>query len=449
MSGDWLPVLVVLGVGALAGLLAAWRFGLSGSSSAPSETADEELRLADLEQRRDDLYERLRASDNEADRRVLEEQAARVLREIDEIRGALPASLKAKKDMKRASSEQPAAAAAAGSKGGRPMLVGFLGGAAMIGLVAVLVFLAQRDAKPDPSAMGSPPASAQGGDHPPVPLPPEVEARLASLRQQVEADPTDLVARKQLALALLASEQYFEAFQIAETILAGRPEDPDGLYVRGMVRMTMGQDDLAMSDLDGVLEQYPNHILALAGRGMVFMQRGDREAAVLVWERALEAAGGSHPDLEQLLVLARDPDHPPIGAPASGQAPAPPGSATPAPASSPSAAQPAPQVASDSFGVRIELAPGLTPPRGATLFVFLRESEQGPPSAVRRVHDPVFPLDVALGPDDSMMGRPLPDAGTLTVRLDADGSASTTGENDLAAEVAARAGASVRVVLGG
>ena len=80
--------------------------------------------------------------------------------------------------------------------------------------------------------------------------------------------------------------------------------------------------------------------------------------------------------------------------------------------------------------------------------MFLRGEVGGPPAAVKRLQNPVFPLQVILGPQDSMLGRPLPTAGTLSVRLDADGSASTRGDSDLVVETEMQAGSEITVVLG-
>ena len=439
MSSDWLPVLVVLAVGAIAGLMLAR--GLvrrqpskaPGGSKRPRRGADD-LRINDLEARRDELYEQLRRSETDADRRQLEDQAARVLRELDELGAARESASRSDAKLEGGGEEaQPSP--------GRPMLVGFLGGVAMVSLVGVLIYFAVSDARPREGVAGPQPAqTTEEGEHPAADLPPEVQARLDALRQRVAADPSDIVARKQLAMGLLASGQFFEAFQNAGEILNGNPTDPDGLYVQGMVRMTMGQDDMALANLDQVLEQYPNHVLALAGRGMILMRQGDREAAIIVWERALEAAGGSHPDLEQLLAMARDPAH------AERMTSAEPPDAGRSRGGDSSATA---EVAGDEFAVHVDLAPGVVVPRGAILFVFLREGEGGPPSAVKRIQAPSFPLEVTLGPGDSMMGRPLPREGTITVRLDADGSATTRGEGDLSVDGRGRAGSALRLVLGG
>jgi tetratricopeptide (TPR) repeat protein len=455
-------VLLVLAVGALAGLLFARRLGRRVAeapvrrSRRSAVDPDDRLRRADLERRRDELYEQLQRSDNEEDRRQLEDQAARVLRELDRLSESTGGHAEAVRATAVGSTGAAGSTAPVASRrSGHPMLAGFLGGAAMAGLVGLLIYFAVRDAKPEAgSPAAAPPAAsapASRSEHPAAELSPEAQARLDALRQRVAAEPGDLVARKQLALALLASEQFFEAFQISDEILAERPDDPDGLYVQGMVRMTMGQDDVALAMLDRVLDRYPNHVLALAGRGMILMRGGDRDAAVIAWERALEAAGGSHPDLEQLLAMARDPDHPGLeSAPEAASGPAGTSSAQRGPdPAGPAAGVGGAGVAADRYGVRVELAPGLSAPPGAVLFVGLRAAGAGPPAAVKRIEGPVFPLELTLGAADSMMGQALPDQGTLTVRLDADGSASTRDGSDLSTDAAARVGTSVRLVLGG
>jgi len=446
VSSTWLPVLVVLAAGLVSGLLAARR--LRSESPQSSEAADRVLRLADLERRRDVLYRQIRSSEDGSDRERLELSAAHVLRQLDELRGDSAADGSAASQPSPAD-EAPSDAAASVApvveptpvpSCGRPMLAGFLSGAALVALVGVLIYWAMSDAEPQAQQPGGQPAAATlpGGEHPTLSLPPEVQAEIDILRRRLEADPTDLLAHKQLALALLAAESFMEAFDMANGILATLPDDPDGLYIQGMVRLTMGQDDEALPLLERVLDQYPNHIMALAGRGMVFFRRNDREAAVLIWERALAAAGGSHPDIEQLLSMARGTD---------GEAPADPApvSSAPAPASVP---PPAVEVPADSYSIDIVLAEGVEVPPSATLFVFLRADQQGPPSAVKRIQSPIFPARLSLGPSDTMLGRPLPESGTISIRLDADGSASTKGEGDLVYEIDARVGSSIHVVLG-
>jgi hypothetical protein len=66
---------------------------------------------------------------------------------------------------------------------------------------------------------------------------------------------------------------------------------------------------------------------------------------------------------------------------------------------------------------------------------------------VRRIGSPRFPLEIELSQADSMMGGDLLDAGLLTARLDTDGSATTRGPGDLAAQVEAAVGDFVSLVL--
>ena len=61
------------------------------------------------------------------------------------------------------------------------------------------------------------------------------------LRRQIEADPTNLDLHRALTQLLLMNGRQFDAFQQAQRILEVDPEDPDGHYVSGIVRLQMGQ----------------------------------------------------------------------------------------------------------------------------------------------------------------------------------------------------------------
>ena len=52
----------------------------------------------------------------------------------------------------------------------------------------------------------------------------------------------------------------------------------------------------------------------------------------------------------------------------------------------------------------------------------------GPPSAVKRIDSPSFPLDLTLDSSDAMPGlggRPFPQSGVVSARFDSDGNVST------------------------
>ncbi len=452
---SWLPGIAVLVVGLATGLGMAWRMMRRASVAENEQQAgDLRLRIADLEERRDDLYRRLRAEElatNEV--LALERAAARTLRDLDETRSQLK-----KVSPKEAGPKKPAAGVAEEPTSAKqptpaafrhPLLVGFSFGAAMVALVGILIYWAIRDAAPKGGAAVSgtraEPAEGMPTDHPEVPaagMSPEVETRIAELQAQLESDPGDLMARKELALVFLSHDQFFPAFQQAEEILRAHPDDPDGLYVKGVVRFTMGQADQAVELMDRVLAQYPDHVLALLVRGLAFMRLGDRGEAIVTWERGLEAAGGHHPQIEEFLAATRATEaQEPSGPPEARQS-APQG-ALPAAEGIESSEPPAP----GTYRLVIELAPGARAAEGATLFVYVGADDEGPPIGATRVVDPTFPMVVSLGSAESMMGDALPAAGVVTVRLDVDGSVATESEGDLEARAEARSGSTTRLVL--
>ncbi len=440
----WLPSLLVLGIGLAIGLAAS--AAVRRGRKRRTGKAGQELQLRDLEARRDDLYRRLRSPDlNPGDRESLELAAAHTLRELDRL-----APGRSKSKPPAAAVPRPAAAEGAPLPiGGRhPALVGFVAGMAVVLLVGTLVYLAVRD-----SGAGGAPPPPSGATEAPHPasesLPADLRRELEQLEAAAAAAPGDLLARKRLALGRLDAGLLFEAFADAEAILAAQPEDPDGLFIQGVVRVSMGRGAEAIDLLDRVIARYPEHLQAMIYRGLALAQGGDSEQAIATWEIALEMAGGSHPDLQMLLQQAYAQQQ---AAPAASPLPSTPppapttASPPPAPPSAPPEATP-PQDAT-AYRVTIELAPGGSIAPSAVLFVFLRPGETGPPVAVKRIPAPRFPLQLTLGADDAMMaGAALPAAGTLVARLSASGTA-TRGPDDLEVSSTATLGQPVRLVLG-
>lgn len=339
-------------------------------------------------------------------------------------------------------------------------MVGFLAGVATCLVIGGLVYWATQGAKPKPemgadtgatAPMGqmapmaqapspdasSPEAAARAHDES-ADLAPEVRAQLQQLRAQVQAAPQDLNARRQLSVALLNANQLMEAFEQARELQKVAPDDPDGLFVEGVVRLAMGQWPLAVQLMDRVLTQHPDHVLAALAKGQAEAALGQTAAAIATWRKGLAAAGGKFPPIEELLAEAEA---------GGGVAP---GTA----ASAPAAGEPAAPATGGGglYRVHIELAPGTAGPKGVagnppTLFLALRGDAPGPPAAVKRITDPTFPLELTLSADDSMMGQPLPASGNLSIHLDGDGNASTKEPGDLTAAVQAFSGTPVTVIL--
>ncbi|MEJ2086439.1 MAG: tetratricopeptide repeat protein [Acidobacteriota bacterium] len=376
-DSTWVPGLVVLIAGLAAGLLLGWRLRRQRAAQSQVNDPDLELALSDLEERRNDLYRRLHSAEEDhlgqAEREALETAAARTLREIDRLRPQMSRSARKAGGAKASShrKEPDRDASAPPQPRARPALAGFASGALLMAVIAVLIYWAFRDAQPKPDPMTGVGAMSTSDDPHgnEGPMSAEVMARVETLRGRIQADPNDWMAKKELALTLMSSGQFFEAFELSDEILGTFPEDPDALLVQGVVRLTMGQNDTAVNLLDRVLAQHPDHLQALLYRGLALYQAGEIERAVDSWEMGLEMAGGRHPDFEELLAMASAPAAQPQVAPPPAE------SVTPSEQALPSAGE--------GYPVQVVLAPGTAPQPGSTLFVFLRPEAGGPPVAAR------------------------------------------------------------------
>ena len=261
-----------------------------------------ELQRTDLSSRRTDLIARLKQGGLEAaDRRRLQVSMARVLKELDEVEEAI-AGLGPPREARRQAAGQPAGRAFVQA---HPLLSGVLLGGGVVGLVAALVIWAQGDARPDPQAEQE---MAQGGGQTDFrgqpPLPPELAPRAEELQRQIEEDPSDLEAMRALMQLMLTNGRAFDAFQTAQLALQIAPEDPDAHFVSGIVRLQMGQTQVALDSLDRALGSDPGHEQAALMRGLLLLQLGDRDGAVATWERANEVRAS--PRLQQVTGMARE-----------------------------------------------------------------------------------------------------------------------------------------------
>eukprot|EP00741_Cyanophora_paradoxa_P012575 tig00020614_g12151.t1 len=98
--------------------------------------------------------------------------------------------------------------------------------------------------------------------------------------------------------------------------------------------------------------------------------------------------------------------------------------------------------AGESVSGIIDLAPGVPQPDKGVLFIVVRRFglENGPPAAVKRVDNPIFPLFYTIGNEDMQQGGKFPAEVGITVRLDADGDGDTftRNVNDLVGRVSQR-----------
>lgn len=431
---SFVPGLIVMGVGLVVALLLALRLRRASTSSKK----DLDLEIEDLQMRRDEIYRKLREEDGELldveERAQLEMAAARTLKRLDELQPAVPKTERRGGGTAKSTPQAAPQPARAG-------VTGFALGVGMASLIAVLLFWASGDATPRPPETPVAAAPDDETHNQLQQMSPEGRARAASLTARLEANPRDLPARKALTETFVMEGFFVEAFEQTETILADSPGDVDALYFQGLVRLTMGQGDQALVLLDRALTTQPDFVSARLVRGITRLRAEDREGAIEDWRAGLQAAGGAHPGLEQLLRLAES------GASMEEILSAPPGPSRPPPASMTPAGTPIPEIAGDPYRLRLEVAEGVPLPATGVLFVSLRGDFPGPPAAVKRIDAPSFPLEIELDERDSMLGRPLPAKGTLSARVDQDGSATTREPGDLAAEIEISRGDSVTLQL--
>ena len=185
-------------------------------------------------------------------------------------------------------------------------------------------------------------------------------------------------------------------------------------------RAGLGADGLLAS---GAMPKAP---LLLAGLLLVAALGCDRNIEPFVpGEEAVE------PDLSKIFPEGAEQTAEAPGAQAAGGAPP-----APPPAAGGAAAQAPAGPGSDAPPLRgtirlDESLQGRVRP-GSILFLIVRTGPAGPPTAVKRVAEPSFPLDFEIGPDDRMIeAMPFQGPFTVTARIDADRNAMTRNPGDL------------------
>jgi tetratricopeptide (TPR) repeat protein len=103
----------------------------------------------------------------------------------------------------------------------------------------------------------------------------------ADYRRVLELDPTRRDAREALVSCLLDADvrAYVEALPLVEELLSQRPDDADVLVLLALCREGLGQAKEARAILDRVLQEHPDHVLALRERGRLALQDGQATEA--------------------------------------------------------------------------------------------------------------------------------------------------------------------------
>ena len=440
---DWGPALTVLAVALVLGVIAILR--LRRSPVVPLDATHER---EDLLGQRDALVRQLRELDlippgrdlaeSAEQRYALELEAARVWQRLDAVsRSGAPAQGKKKKRKQRA--DVPAASVAAlPSPPAAPAspLRGFLWGIGSAAALGLLLFTVSRDAgvreeggsltgtagATEDSAGSSAAASSSAAP----------DAELQTLRQRVADDPEDLDARLALAQQHLMRQDLMAVFEQTQYVLERSPEHPRALAYQSLVRLAMGQPEMAVEMLETALQAEPDYLEGYVHLALVHTRMGEAVKA----EAAIAEATRRHPSeasmLDRLLGEIRaaageagplpeastHPGVPPL--PARDAA----ASASTAPSSS---AAGSPTTDGYAGHIRLDPAWGGKVPAGAVIFLSAREAgyTSGAPNAAQRLQLRSLPMAFEIGPGDSMMGGELPETARIEARVDSDGNVMT------------------------
>ena len=430
-SVDWVPALSVLAVGLVFGALAVARLFAVSRRGARSGTGVP-VQVRDLAGKRDTLLRQLRELEDTASKRTpdqlareryaLELETARVLLALEE-RGVS----EARRTPKSAAGKSMRTAGASSHRAG---LRGFLWGTGSATALLLLGFFVYQSAKPrDPG--GSVTGDAPMGGRPATgnAIPDGEEARIQTA---LARNPQDIDGRLALVRVYLDRQDWMGVWKETVRILEQAPGHPQALAYQALVRLAMGQAELAVNMLTKAVAADPDLIDAYAGLVVGYVRLGRVRDAEVTIARASKRFPDRAAEFRQLLEeQKREAAAVAQTSLAPGQSDPHAGLATPGQGTG-SASAPArngERRVAGTLDIEPSLRSAVAP--GAVLFVFAREAGAvgGPPVAVKRL-PPTFPAAFELTEADSMMGQPFPDPLLIEARLDSDGDPTTRAPTD-------------------
>ena len=421
---DWQTSLGVLVAGLVAGAILLWRLRLAPAAAVAAD--DRGLDVRDLEAKRDALLRQLRELDDTAAKRTpeqlarerhdLEHAAARVLRDLDRRAPALASA--------------PAPAAGVPAVPAAPVNAsarGFFWGVATATALAALVFFVSKAANPRPEG------GSLTGTAGPMSTPPGGPAAGGM-------GAADVDARQEQARAALNRQDLMAVWNDTQFVLERHPGHPRALAYQALVRLAMGQSDVAEAMLKQAMQAEPELIEAYLHLGVVYARTGRLAEA----ERTVRSAMSRFPDeregLERLLVELRNippEEQRPPGEAHAGIAPPDDVHAGAAPPMMETAEAAAGTPARLSGTVEIDGSARARASAGGLVFVIVRAAGEtsGPPVAVKRFPASSLPGSFAITSADSMLGQELPESVSIDARLDTDGDPLTRPPTDPAARI--------------
>lgn len=423
---QWLPPVAFVAVGIVLGALLL-RLVRRGGRAEPAP-AVESLERRDLAEKRDVLIRQLRELDDSAvkrspeqlavERRALEIEAARVLRALD----LAPAAAARTASGGQAQAPTPPVPGAAG----RPALRGFLWGTGSAAAVGLLLYFVSSSARPRDEG-----ATVTGNTPMNAPLnPPTAEGAAGNeendLKAAVARNPGDVEARLDLAHLYLGRQDMMGVWRETQEVLAKAPGSPRALTYQSIVRLAMGQPEVALDMLKKAIAAEPDLLEAYIHMALVYTRMGrarDADATIADATRRFPKEAALLKQVQEEIRKA-----PATAASAGGD-------------ENPHArvgAEEPPLTAPPAGGHRVAGTVDLDPSLrgqvapGTVIFVTLREAGfgAGPPVAAKRLLAGAFPVPFEITDADSMRGEPLPREVLLEARADSDGDPMTRSPQD-------------------
>ena len=236
------------------------------------------------------------------------------------------------------------------------------------------------------------------------------------------AGKSDLSALLQEGRTAFDKQDLRKAIEVFKKVLAADPNQPEANSYMGIILMQAGHADGALIAFDKALSQAPNFPMALWGKGMALYQgKQDYAGAREVFEKLLPLLPPGEDRNAIVKVLAEIA--------AAGQKPQ--MTAKPAAAAAPSASSANAGQITGQITIDPKLKAAIAPQ--AALYIIARPAVGGgPPLAVKKIDRPTFPLSYSLGAENMMtQGMPFTGKLNITVRLDKDGNPGTRGAGDL------------------
>jgi hypothetical protein len=253
---DWLPPLIVLGIGIVVGAFVVWRV-LAASRRQPATASAPALEVRDLSGKSEALLRQLRELEDTASKRTAEQLAReRYALELEAARTflALDERAVATREMPRKSApREPAAPNRAGMRG---FLWG-IGTATGLLLLGFFVYQSAKPRAPGGAVTGEVGMSGRNGGESAAP-----DAEEAELQAAVARNPQDIEGRLALARLYVQRQDWMQVWNETSRVLEQAPGNPRASAYQALVRLAMGQGQVAVNMLTTALAADPDMVEA-------------------------------------------------------------------------------------------------------------------------------------------------------------------------------------------